>query len=925
MGIPMEESTIPLILTKICLPVPRSRTIQRARLLQNIQLAAETNLVLISAPAGYGKTTLLAEWSQQLRQAGINIAWYSLDDGDNNPITFGSYLIACLEHILGPESGLEKISQILRSTPHINLLNLLPAIINIIQLKESKIVLVFDDYHLIHSATIHEFIEFIINHRPKNLHLVISSRTKPSLPLARMRANGVLIEIRAADLRLNIDETDQFLRKTMRVNISNEQSKRITEQVEGWAAGLQLVALSLIAKPETQDLILSIKGEQSFIAEYLLDEVMNGLPENIQSFLLYTSILERFSVSLCDFILESSESAVVIKQLVDLNLFIITLNEEGTWFRYHHLFRTFLQNWLIKTLPEQVSALHIAASNWFAGYGSLREAAYHAFRSGNWSFAADFVEQHSFTLIIQSEIATINEWCSALPETVLLNRPKLCIFQGMALAYRFQKINHPNVELRLKQAELKISQMNDSAQINELNELVAVVQTFLALTPDLHIDIQNQLNQSKLLLANYPANNPGRFTWLLITGYGCLALNQVKEAEELFEEALPFARALSLFFGVVETTFHLICLALSKGQICYALRRCRNEQEILSKALHQAKLTLPAKGCLDILIGSILLEQNELLEAEQHLSKGLNNMGWNMNPYYLMMGYLAQFQLYRMLGKIIEAYNCLDHMETIWPDIRFLTQGLRIQTKIQLQSNPETINAAEFWLESYSTAEKTIIPIPGLGPIGAAEIYFQTNLIWIRLQILMGNTNAVWPYLTNQLQVVQHYGLTGREFQLILLEAQAYFVEGKEASAIISLENAFKLGYAEGYITSFIQGIPLDNLILLAKKRGIYPVYINQILTAIRQTKSKEIGQKNPWSTHNNTPVPQKDYYESLSEREREVLYLIASGSTNQTIANELVLTVGTVKSHINHIFRKLNVNNRTEAVTKARYLNLLE
>ncbi len=921
----MDESTIPLILTKICIPIPRSRTFQRTRLLQNIQLAPETNLLLVSAPAGYGKTTLLADWSQQLHQAGINVAWYMLDNGDNRPITFGSYLIKSLEMVLEPGSGLEKISQILRASPHINLLNLLPLVINIIQTSGREIVLVFDDYHLIHSATIHECITFFINHRPKNLHLAISSRTNPPLPLARMRANGVLIEIRTAELRFNVDETDQFLHQTMRVSLSAEQTKRISEQVEGWAAGLQLAALSLIGHPEPQNLTFSFSGGQKFIAEYLLDEVMNGLPENIQSFLLYTSILERFSVSLCDFILKMNESGVVLKHLVDLNLFIITLNEEGTWFRYHHLFRTFLQNWLRKTQPEQVAALHIAASNWFAEYGSLREAAYHAFQSGNWSFAADFVEQHSFTLIIQSEIATIHEWCSSLPETVLLNRPKLCVFQAMALAYRFQKINQSSVEMRLNQADLKISKMNDSDQINELNELIAVVRTFLAMIPDLHIDIQNQLNLSEFHLTRYPTHDPGRFTWLLITGYGYLALNKVQQAEEVFEEALPFAHQLGLFFGVVETTFHLINLAISKGQLGYSLRRCRKEQAVLSRILHQANLSLPASGCLDILIGSILLEQNQLKEAEQHLSRGLNSMGWTMNPYYLMMGYLTQFQLYSILGQIIEAYNCLDQMETIWPDIQFLTQGLRAQTKMQLETNAEAAEATEYWIQSYATSQKTIIPIPGLGPIGAAEIFYQANLIWVRLQIWMGNTKEVWPYLSRQLPIVRQNQLAGREIQLLLLEAQAYFIENNEAFALTSLENALTLGYAEGFIASFIQSVHLDNLIHLAAKRGLYPGYINQILTAIRQTKTRDREQKEQWIMQENTPVPHKDFFEPLSKSELDVLRLIASGLTNQAIAIRLVMTVGTVKSHVNHIFRKLNVSNRTEAVMKARNLNLLQ
>jgi LuxR family maltose regulon positive regulatory protein len=922
-----------LILTKLRPPAPRSRTIWRDRLLQKLTLEPNVDLVLVCAPAGYGKTTLLVDWTCHLHQVGITICWYSLDESDNHPITFGTYLIASLEQALGTDCGLAPVYQVLRASTETDLLTLLPAVINTLCDTDQQIALVLDDYHLIRTPLIHQAVEFLISHRPENFHIAIGSRSNPAFPLALWRARGRLVELRASDLRFIDEENKLFLCDSMQLDLPDELITRLADQVEGWPAGLQLAALSLANHMPHEHTVLPFTGGHQQQAEFLLNEVINHLPEEVQSFLLETSIFERMNAAVCDAILGIENSANIFVQLEQANLFIVALDDGGsgengtTWYRYHHLFRNFLSTWLTISQPTHALVLHRAAAKWFAAHGLLYEGAYHAFRSGDWSFAATFAEQHSFTLIIHSDIATINEWCSSFPETVMSNRPMLCIFQALALAYRFQGKYRNLVEARLHQASLAMGNLVTPEESTGVHELTAVVHTFLAMIPDHQADANQQLVLSQSHLAGYPPGDSGRFPWLLIAGYAHQALNCLEEAKRTIEEALPLALHSGLFFGMVEATFHLARLAFSQGRLTDSLDICQNGQAEFTILSNQSGLVLPALGSLEVARGCILLEQDHLDEAEQHLRQGIDRMGLGMNPYYLMTAFLALARVYEMQGRLVDAIACFDRLDTLWPDIQRITQGFRVLAR--LRSTPEKVGvqeAARDWLNNYHAALGDSLPIFGLGPVGAAEGYYQSNLNWMRLQILLNQPQAVQTYLDSHLRLAQSKGLVGREIELTLIQAQMYHQQDQTGPALTALNQAVALSRPRGYVRVFDQSAILDDLIHIAVQQGDRSNYLRLVLSAIRRSRRSGIGE-------NSSPSPQRDVYEDilevkwverLSQREIEVLRMVAAGASNQEIAERYVITIGTVKSHIHHIFSKLNVCSRTEAVAQARKLGLM-
>ncbi len=923
----METLASPLVLTKLRVPAARPRVISRARLIDLLVSENGASFILVCAPAGYGKTTLLAEWAQALLTNGTAVAWVALDSGDDDPIPFSSYLIAGLIQALGPIPELTQIAQLLRSSPEMDLQRILPAVINAIVSSDRECVLILDDTHLIGSPAIHSALAYLLEHLPNNLRIAVGSRSDPPLPLARLRARGQLLEIRTAGLRFTAEETAQFLNEVMQLELSAQGISVLEERTEGWIAGLQLAALSVQGRADKEGFIAAFSGSQRYLVEYLMEEVVNRQREEVQSFLLSTSILERMCGDLCDALWgEHAAGAEILKQLEQTNLFVVALDDQGDWYRYHRLFRDFLQMRLNKTQPERIPLLHRAACEWLAGKNLLREAAMHAFQTQDWEVAAAFVEQHSFTLIVHSEISTIYEWCSAFPEEVMQRHPMLCLLQGLALAYGFRRQNRARVQARLRQADQVIAGLEDERVARGLTDMASVVRTFLAFAPDPAAEPRELLVLARRMLSAYPEGDPNQFTGLLTTGYAYMALHDAQAAGEAFEAARQIALRERLYFGVVESTFHLARLSHSQGLLRRAAEICRQGQADIAATLGSVpgvadpEQALPALGSLDIALGCVLLEQDRLDEAEYRLRHGLELMGGGMNPHYLMTAYIALFRLHEIRGRSEEALKYLDRLEAAWPDIAFCTNGLRVVHLLRTApDDPGTLADAEAWCHRFSSSLGDAALPPGMGPFGAADAFYLAYLAWVRARIALGNAKAVTSYLARQLDLADAHGLTNRVIELSLLEAQAWRAEGDHQRARSALERALAAAQPAGYVRIFDQGSAMTQLLVEAARSGSYQETIKRLLAAIGLPE-RCLGREDSAARSAQTP-----YGERLSERELEVLRLIAQGATNHEIAERLVITVGTVKSHINHILGKLDSHNRTEAVARARGLGLLE
>lgn len=929
----MDIPTSPLVFTKLRVPAIRERLISRVRLISLLNVNAAAGIVLVCAPAGYGKTTLLTEWAQSLIKDGTAVVWYALDPGDDDPIPFRSYLVAGFIQALGPIPELTQLAQLLRTAPEMDMQYILTTVINAILSCERDCALILDDYHLIGSPVIHNAIAYLLDHLPQNLRIAIGSRSDPPLPLARLRARRQLLEIRTVSLRFKVDETAKFLNELMQLELSPEGVDALEERTEGWVTGLQLAALSLSGRADKDQLIASFTGSHHYLVDYLMEEVVQRQPEAVQAFLMSTSILERLCAPLCDEILKEEEKAIsgstsatlssskfpvsqaTLETLEKSNLFLVSLDEERIWFRYHHLFRDFLLARLNKSQPERIRAMHRSACEWLVEHSLLREAAGHAFQTHDWEYAAAFVEQHSFTQIIHGDISTIYEWCSFFPEEVMQRHPMLCLQQALSLAYNFRRKNQSRVEIRLRQVDQFISTSENKQFAQGLRDLAGVVRTFQAFAPNPLADPRDLLNLAKGMIEPYPQGDASQFSGLLLNGYAYMALQEAQAAEHAFDTARQIALREKLYFGVVESSFHLARLAHSQGRLHCAAEICRIARADVSSMLAHPEQELPALGSLDIALGCVLMEHDQLEEAGQRLRSGLELMGGGMNPNYLFTAYVALFRLCEIQDRRAEAIKYLDRLQAVWPDISFCIDGLRVTHLIRTApEHPATLTQAENWCHSFSASLKGETQPPGMGPFGAAEAYYQARLAWVGAQIAVSKANATRPYLEQQLNMASTHGLTQRVIELSLLGAMVNHSEGDFGNAQISLERALRLAQPEGYIRIFDQGPALNRLLIKAAQQGTTKEYIDQILAGIG--------------------VPEVDYPkrstqalfgETLSERELEVLKLIAQGATNQEIADQLVITIGTAKSHINHILKKLDSHNRTEAVARARGLGLLE
>jgi LuxR family maltose regulon positive regulatory protein len=919
----MKDSDLsPLVLTKLRVPVVRSGTVARARLFERLEEPA-AHFLLVCAPAGYGKTTFLAQWARCWQERRAPVAWYGLDSGDDNPNQFGAYLVASFVQALGPAPDLVRMAQSLRSSTETDLQRVIGSIINAAAVFDRTCVLVLDDYHLIGSPAIHSAVAYLVEHLPENLHLVLGSRSDPPFPLARLRVQRRMAELRADGLRFTPEETTEYLNESMQLCLSEQGVSELTARTEGWIAGLQLAALSLSNREDKEGFIASFSGVNRYLVEYLMEEVISRQPPEVQLFLLSTSVLERISASLCGALVgETIDSEAVLTGLEQANLFMVNLDDQGQWFRYHHLFREFLRARLEKTRSGEIAGLHRAACEWLALNGYLREAANHAFQTGNWDYAAGFVEQHSFDMIVHSDISTMYEWCSAFPEEVMQRHPMLYIHQCWALVMSFRRQHRARVEARLQQVERAAEQLGENPQADALRENAAVLRSLQALAPDPTVDPQPYLRIADELLGDYPEGNPGQFSGLLYAGYAFMALHDAQNARQILEKAQRSAQAGRLYFGMAESAYHLARLAYFQGQLRRSMEICRQAQAEIGALMSGSEQDLPALGALDIAMGCVLLEWNRLDEAEECLLRGLDRAGWGVNPYYLVTANTALFRLREFQGRRDEALKYLDQIETAWPDVDFYLQGLRVEITLR-EEQKDAAAATAAWRQAYAALVRERPRAPGMGPLGGADLYYTADLAWARAEIALGDPREALIVIERQLVLAGKHDLNLRVIELSLLQVLAHGrLVGEPEAAQVALERALGLSQSEDALRIFDREPALMELLRTAAESGGHQAHARRILAVLSPEGSRESIRA---AATDSALQANMQRVEPLSERELQVLRLLACGATNRDIAEEFVISVGTVKSHINHILGKLEAHNRTEAVARARAAGLLD
>jgi LuxR family maltose regulon positive regulatory protein len=525
---------------------------------------------------------------------------------------------------------------------------------------------------------------------------------------------------------------------------------------------------------------------------------------------------------------------------------------------------------------------------------------------------------------MRSEFSTMAEWCAAFPDEVMRTRPGLCLFQSNALVLGNRRENLDKIEQRLRQVEKAGETAEDRQMGRLLIAQAAATRTVLAaMTRDPAADPREQFPLAQRTLDLLSEDDPARSAVTLTIGYAHMALHDVEAASETMKEAGRLSLACHHYFGIVEAAFHQARLAHSRGELRRAAEICRQGQVDIAAILAHTGLEIPAAGGLDIAMGCVLLEQDNLEEAERLISRGLDWV-WGMNPYYQMIASVGLFRLREIQTRPAEALEFLARLEETWPDLAFCARALRVEHSLRSAAdNPLSLAEAAAWCRSFSASFGLSLPSPGMGPFGAAEACYIACLAWIRAQIATGNAATSKPYLDRQLALAEAHKLANRVIELSLLEAQAWEAQGDDTRVEESLEHALAAAEPEGYVRIFDQGTALTRLLVKTADRGIARESIRRILAVIGAPAA--VDREREGSAVSSAGIPTLESGEHLSQREIAVLRLMAQGASNQEIAKQLVITVGTVKSHVNHILTKLDAKNRTEAVARARGMGLLE
>jgi LuxR family transcriptional regulator, maltose regulon positive regulatory protein len=884
-------SSTPILATKLYVPPPRPRAVLRLRLTGHLNGGLNGKLTLVSAPAGFGKTTLLGEWVAGCERPA---AWLSMDEGDNDPTRFLAYFVAALQTI-APDIG-EGVLGVLGSPQPPPIESILTALLNEIDTVPDDFVLVLDDYHVIDGSAVEEALSFVLEHLPPGMHLVIATREDPQLPLARLRARGQLSEVRADDLRFTPDEAAEFLNEAMGLSLSKEDIAALETRTEGWIAGLQLAALSMRGLADATSFIKSFTGTHHFVLDYLVEEVLGQQSESVQTFLLRTFILERLCGPLCDAVVSdpSASGQETLEYLERANLFLVPLDDERRWYRYHHLFAELLRQRLHQSAASSmgdevrdVAELHIRASQWYEDNGWEIEAFQHAASANDVERAARLVEGEGMPLIFRGAVAPVLTWLESLPTTELDARPSLWVMYASSLLFVSQTTG---VEEKLQAAE---SALQGAAPDDKSRDLIGHIAAIRATLAVIQQDVETIIAQSRRALEHlHPDNLPVRTatTWTLGNAYQLRGDRAA--ASQAYSEAIAISEAIGHSIITIMATTGLGNVQEAENQLHLAAQTYRRVLQLAGDP------PLPVACEAHLGLGRISYEWDDLDAAQMHGQQGV--------------------QLARQIENTDRFVACEVFLARL-----NLAQGDVAGAASILAEAGQSVRQHNFVHRMPDVAGARVLTLLRQGNLEAAAELAQTHQLPIsqaRVNLARGDPSTALAVLEPLRRQADAQGWADERLKVRVLQAVAHHAHGENNKAVHLLGDALALAEPGGFIRTFVdEGVSMARLLSEAAAHGVMPDYAARLLVVLEA----EAQMSEDRSYLPSAPTAQS-LTEPLSQRELEVLQLIAQGLSNREISERLFLALITVKGHNRNIFRKLRVRRRTEAVARAREFGLL-
>ncbi|MFN8375813.1 MAG: LuxR C-terminal-related transcriptional regulator [Anaerolineae bacterium] len=867
----MFEQYPSLLITKLYIPRLRSALVRRGALLAALDGGLECRLMLIAAAAGFGKTTLVADWCSQHSDYS---AWFSVEEGDNDPTRFFSYLIAAIQ-VSFPQVGQTLLAALQAPQPPA-IDNILPLLINQLAALGQRLIVVLDDYHVIENQSIHSALGFLLEHLPPQMTLVLLTRADPPLPLARLRARNELLEVRAAALRFSPEDTDRFLNQMMRLDLSAESIRALDTRTEGWIAGLQLAAVALqTTGSDKQAFVRSFVGNHRFVLDYLIEEVLNHQPDNVRLFLLQTSILQRFNGDLCSAVTGEADGQAMIEYLEKHNLFIIPLDQKRYWYRYHHLFADLLRARLLAEYPTAQAALYRRAAQWYEQADLPEEAITCALAAQDFDYAAALMTQPTTSTMRRGEVKTLLDWYHAFPAEFVAQQPRLSLQFGMAFA----------LNGRWNDAETLLGYVQQAQQTLPTGEMLVLAYLIASQRYD-----TKRLHALTAEAENIP--HPDRTTKVAL-GLLKSVSGDLLSANRLMAEArMDCERDGDAPLGLT-ALFHQCLINVFLGNMQQAYELCQQALD----TLHDLGITgAPMEGFAHVSLGRILIEWNDLTQAEQHLSQAIRVgeatgfLTGMLSSATMMLAEVKQAQG-DTEGAFRLAEDAIAHAERYdpLPEVLWLKA---YQARIWLlQGN---ITAAAAWAQMAQHQEQL------------TSLFYPNSIQKVtqaRVLLAQRKADEAAALLTKLLSEATDL-LTVERLGLLALARQA---QGDSSHALLTLEQALKAAEAENRVRVFLElGAPMAKLLakfceaqptheFARRMLGLFPAIVDS--------------------------APAVD---ALGERELAVLRLIVAGHSNEEIAQELVLALSTVKWYINELYGKLHVKTRSQAIARAHDLKLL-